>query len=609
MGELLSGAEGQFRGQGMGTPGTGPANGVRGPVPGAPLSVEEALDADLDAYLDRELFVRPSEDSAPQATEPESEPAESMRALLDLAEEESQWLETLPPPAIDVTPPPEPEAPPVEIPEWMRASPGAKVTTPFAEMLAPVEPAQVHAHEGTDAAGLPVTPWSEPASAQHAGAPVYPCSLLPGIAPPPPDAAIPAWSPHHAMPQQWGMPLPAPVEPKRIAGMKAGSLFGAAAVGALTAGLLVVAGLHYREHMLEAHDAAGVGARGALASTNATTGVQAAGTVLPSGAQVGATGVQPTGGASTGLIAGQTDTSQSQVVTGTAPNGLIAGQPGTSQAAQTSTSGVPGTVAASQNGTTALAQNTEANDAQQAAASVSTTVLSTAQSDMQGAASNLRAAQSEEPLKGSAVGGTTLTSGHTDTIALTMPSARKQAAKTVLTKRPAADTEAEAAPGELNFHESEAGADEESTPAEDTEAEAQQSELDEDFARELGFTDDAKAKPDAPKEPERTVYIPPSPDAKERLTPDDVKGVVVANQPAITACIRQHAQGTPMEKGGRFMVRWSINPSGDTSNVSMDTDTLKATPLAHCIEDVVRHWKFPVHQVRMEEPIRFPFVF
>ena len=64
-----------------------------------------------------------------------------------------------------------------------------------------------------------------------------------------------------------------------------------------------------------------------------------------------------------------------------------------------------------------------------------------------------------------------------------------------------------------------------------------------------------------------------------------------------------------MEKGGRFMVRWSILPSGDTSGVSMDTDTLKATPLAHCIEDVVRRWKFPAHQVRMQEPIRFPFVF
>ncbi|HZH14800.1 MAG TPA: AgmX/PglI C-terminal domain-containing protein, partial [Archangium sp.] len=93
------------------------------------------------------------------------------------------------------------------------------------------------------------------------------------------------------------------------------------------------------------------------------------------------------------------------------------------------------------------------------------------------------------------------------------------------------------------------------------------------------------------------------------LTPDDVKAVVVTNQPAITACIRQHARGTPVEGGGRFLVRWSVLPSGGTSSVSMETDTLKATSLAHCIEEVVRSWKFPAHQVRMQEPIRFPFVF
>lgn len=589
----------------MGTPGTGPAGSVRGPLPGAPLSVEEALDGDLDAYLDRELFVHSSQAAAPRVQESTEAASGSMRALLDLADEESQWLETLPPPALDVTSPPEPEEPPVEIPEWMRTSPGAKVTTPFAAMLAPVDPITAHpeaAHAGTDGASQPMTPWSAQVAAQQGAAPAYPGTLLPGIAPPPPGAAMPAWTPH---PQQWAMPMPVPVEPRRIAGMKPGALFGAAAVGALTAGLLVVAGLHFREHALGARDISGAGTSSAQASGMAG----ATQTVLPSGS----TGMQPASSTQMGFAAGQPGASLSSSSVATLPTssaqaGLIAGLPGAgAQGAQPASSAQTGLISGQPGAAQASVPNTEATGAQQAAASVSGTVLSTAQSDMQGAANNLRASQ---PAPSSTVGGTSLTSGETETVALQMPSARKQAAKTVVASRPAEDTEAEAeaAPSELTFHDSEtSAADEESTPAEDTESEEQQSELDEEFARELGFTDDAK--PAAAKAPERTVYIPPAPDAKESLTPDDVKAVVVANQPAITACVREHAQGTAVEKGGRFMVRWSVLPSGDTTNVSMDTDALKATPLAHCIEDVVRRWKFPAHQVRMEAPIRFPFVF
>ena len=641
MGELLSGAEGQFRGQGMGTPGTGPAGGVRGPVPGAPLSVEDALDGDLDAYLDRALFVRPSEDSAARAaeSEPGTEAAGSMRALLDLADEESSWLEMLPPPC-SVTPPAEPEAPAVEIPEWMRMSPGAKVTTPFAAMLSPVDPDAVAAHgdaahAATDAAGLPTTPWSVPTSAQQAGAPAYPGTLLPGLAPMPPNAAIPGtpWAPQHAVPmghvpQQWGMPLPAHAEPKRIVGMKPGAFLGAAAVGALAAGLLVVAGLHFREHMSGAHDVTGT--QGSFASPSATglyptTGTQAAGGTAQAPGVAGQPGMPLTSsmaGTAQAGVPGAVGTSQDGI-TGTAAGaqpGVAGTQPGvagtvagTQAGVAGAQPGIAGTVATAQNVPAGTQPVTETSGAQQAAASVSGTVLSTAQGDVQGAANGLRAQPSSGLKNGPAVGGTPLTSGETGTVALQMPSARKPPAKTVVAARPADDAEeaAEAAPSELNFAESESsGADEESTPSEDAEAEEQpQSELDEDFARELGFTEDAEAKAAAPQVPERTVYIPPAPDAKEHLTPDDVKAVVVTNQPAITACIRQHAQGTPVEKGGRFMVRWSVLPSGDTSGVSMDTDALKATPLAHCIEDVVRRWKFPVHQVRMEEPIRFPFVF
>nr|WP_225937717.1 AgmX/PglI C-terminal domain-containing protein [Myxococcus sp. RHSTA-1-4] len=216
-------------------------------------------------------------------------------------------------------------------------------------------------------------------------------------------------------------------------------------------------------------------------------------------------------------------------------------------------------------------------------------------------------------------------------VAIREPSSRKALAKTASTEpaRTATSTndEADTSTSEPSSDEAGSGdgADEESIASfegSDTESGKKvavsstdarppnpYSELDEDFARELGFTEDAEKKVAADPKASRTVYIPPAPDAKQHLTPDDVKAVVVTNQPAITACLRQHAKGTPVEGGGRFMVRWSVLPSGDTSSVAMDTDALRATPLARCIEDVVRRWKFPAHQVRMQEPIRFPFVF
>ncbi|RYY94783.1 MAG: AgmX/PglI C-terminal domain-containing protein, partial [Comamonadaceae bacterium] len=64
-----------------------------------------------------------------------------------------------------------------------------------------------------------------------------------------------------------------------------------------------------------------------------------------------------------------------------------------------------------------------------------------------------------------------------------------------------------------------------------------------------------------------------------------------------------------LENGGRFQVRWSVDTSGSVSGVAMETDSLRGTPLAGCVEDRVRGWKFPVHRVALAAPVRFPFVF
>lgn len=134
-------------------------------------------------------------------------------------------------------------------------------------------------------------------------------------------------------------------------------------------------------------------------------------------------------------------------------------------------------------------------------------------------------------------------------------------------------------------------------------------ELDREFARQLGFTDDA-VRHEPEKHGVKSVWIPPAPgeELPQTLKPEDIQHVVTANQPAITSCIQRHKDAIPGLNGGRFVMRWFIHPSGSTYQVAMETQALRGTAMATCIEEVVRGWKFPKHQTQMG-PIRFPFIF
>ncbi|WP_141621688.1 AgmX/PglI C-terminal domain-containing protein [Myxococcus sp. AB036A] len=513
MDELLSGAEGQFRTQGKGTPGALEPRGT--------VSVSEALEGDLDAYLDRELLEACEDDAAVEDPAPVTDVSASMRALLALAEEETEWLERLPSSTshmLDVLP-----EPTVEIPEWMRTSPGAKTVTSLGALL---------------------PPRAENVLARAPDAPMW------GDAPPHAHLESARW--RGASVSETG----------RVLGLRPGELMGAAAVGALAAGLMLVAGLYVRGDFtgtqVSVDDAIRRTANGAVlgASGDARAGLSSAGA----------------GAAMSGHAIGASTPTQA-AVSGSSPDAALA--------------------AAS-------------------SVAVSSTQPGMGSTLLQDAANGLRASvPASEPARNP---GTPVA----ESLAVVSPAPIKR-------KAPAKPDEAAAlppAPVELDFGDTGAeGAASQDAIAtspgdvaaeaveEDTSEKGPYADLDETFARELGFTEDADAELSKAEEPPRTVYVPPAVDVKEHLTPEDVKQVVLTNQPAITACLRSHAQGTPMEAGGRFMVQWSVLPSGETLNVSMDTAALRATPLSRCIEDVVRRWKFPVHQVRMQEPIRFPFIF
>lgn len=135
-------------------------------------------------------------------------------------------------------------------------------------------------------------------------------------------------------------------------------------------------------------------------------------------------------------------------------------------------------------------------------------------------------------------------------------------------------------------------------------------DLDEAFARELGFTPGSKLKTPEPTGV-KSVWIPPDPASNlpESLTPEQIQQVVVANQPAIVSCIKRFKDSVPGVSGGKFVVRWFVHPDGSTYGQMVETKQLRGTALGTCIERLVPTWKFPQHRVQQQAPIRFPFIF
>lgn len=487
----------------------------------------ESFEAELDACLDRALaFETPDEEDLV----PESFATGPLRTLLDLASTEESWLQSLPPSSNDNVEPAltlSAEAANIVIPEWLRA-----------DEAPPEAPAETSCGAVTSWDAAPPPAWATPGSpaAAYAQQPWMPYAP---VAPEPPPVIADAST--------------------RILGLSPMSFVSAVAMGALAAGLLVVAGLR-------------------ITSKEETRPAPQAQVVA---AQAGAPGAQGSAAARPGTLATQA----------AAPGSVVADPAALASSSAPATPDLP----------TSIADG------------VTTPSLMDAQ----------RAAQALTPdtpvLAGPASAG--LTTGlHTlapEPAASTQPApvTKKQA----LVAPRASTLEAPEDSGEVHelsfggeISEEELARARQAAEAEAEEAAQPESELDEDFARELGFTDDAEGPGAAPKQtqPEKTVYIPPAPTSeRENLTPGDITNVVVTNQPAIAACVQNFKTGTALENGGRFQVRWSVDTTGAVSGVAMETEALKGSPLAGCIEDQVRGWKFPVHRVAMNAPVHFPFVF
>ncbi|RKH79463.1 hypothetical protein D7Y21_33880 [Corallococcus sp. AB045] len=492
----------------------------------------ETFEAELDACLDRALA---SETFEEEDIVPESFATGPLRTLLDLASTEETWLQSLPPPSNDNVEPQltlSAEAANFVIPEWLRADESPSSTS---------QENSCGAVTSWDAAP-PSPAWATPGSPAEAYAP-QPWMPYAPVAPEPPPPAIADAS-------------------TRILGMSPMSFVSAVAMGALAAGLLVVAGLR----LTSKDEAQPAQQAQPLAGT-----VGAPGTMV---ARVGAPGPQGSATTQSGTAATHVGAAGAQGLTGSLP--------------------------------------ATPDFSQSIAGGVNTPALTDAQ----------RAAQALTPntpvLAGPASAG--LTTGlHT---LAPDPTPSTQPAPVTQKKAPVAQRAAtlEAPEDTSEVREMSFGSEiseEELARARQAAAEAEaaaqpESEIDEDFARELGFTDEAESPESsaAKQAQEKTVYIPPAPTSeREQLAASDITNVVVTNQPAIATCVQNLKAGTALENGGRFQLRWSVDTSGTVSGVAMETEALKGSPLAGCIEDQVRGWKFPVHRVAMNAPVHYPFVF
>jgi len=125
-----------------------------------------------------------------------------------------------------------------------------------------------------------------------------------------------------------------------------------------------------------------------------------------------------------------------------------------------------------------------------------------------------------------------------------------------------------------------------------------------------------KAAPDGPaptgKKP-KSVYIPGeaggggASDAKETLSSSDVSMGVLGYKPKIVECVQAQKAKQP-GASGTLVMKWTILPSGKTTQVSVQTEELKSSYLANCLTILVKGMQFPKHKVQ-GEPIVFPFKF
>ena len=139
------------------------------------------------------------------------------------------------------------------------------------------------------------------------------------------------------------------------------------------------------------------------------------------------------------------------------------------------------------------------------------------------------------------------------------------------------------------------------------------SDGDEDFASAFGGDVKKPTKEESTPRSEKKQpgYIPPAPgsggDVKDELGTGDIMEVVGNSKPQLIKCVEEQRKKDP-GNSGKLLMKWTILPSGKTSNVSVASEEFKGTPIASCVGALIKTLTFPRHK-KQGDPITFPFKF
>ena len=122
-----------------------------------------------------------------------------------------------------------------------------------------------------------------------------------------------------------------------------------------------------------------------------------------------------------------------------------------------------------------------------------------------------------------------------------------------------------------------------------------------DFEREFGegATDETPSGRTAGAKPKDS-------DLPERLEESDIMSTVLRHKAEIDQCKSQY-QRTDPDSSERLVMRWTVHLDGRTSNVTVQTEEFAGTPVAACLQKVIKKITFPKHQIQ-HDPVSFPFV-
>jgi len=133
-----------------------------------------------------------------------------------------------------------------------------------------------------------------------------------------------------------------------------------------------------------------------------------------------------------------------------------------------------------------------------------------------------------------------------------------------------------------------------------------------DFDKAFGGDSKDTPKTGAENKKKTGPYIPPAPgsastDVKESLGQADVFEVVSGQKAGLQKCVEEQRKKEP-GVSGKLVMKWNIQTSGKTSNISVQSEEFKATYMAGCVGGLIKGWVFPKHKVA-GDPILFPFKF